>query len=77
MRSKVFKIAIILGFSVLFACNEWMELIPPQGLIREEFWKTKEDVEAVIMGAYESFSRMDRELFLYGELRGDMVVGGL
>ena len=75
MRSKTKILAVLLGFSILFSCNEWMELIPPQGLIREEFWKTKEDVEAVVMGAYESFSRMDRELFLFGELRGDMLEG--
>ena len=52
-----------------------MSLIPPQGLIREEFWKTKEDVQAVVMGAYESFAQMDEQLFKYGEIRADMVVG--
>lgn len=57
------------------ACEEWLELIPPQGLIREEFWQTKEDVHAVIMGAYECFARMDHLLFRYGELRADMIEG--
>lgn len=45
-------------------------------MIREEFWKTKADVDAVLMAAYSEFSRMDRNLFLYGELRGDMLIGG-
>jgi len=58
-----------------FSCSDWMELIPPQGLIREEFWKTKEDVEAVVMGAYGSFAMMDGQLFKYGEIRGDMAYG--
>ena len=52
-----------------------MELIPPGGLIREEFWKTKEDVEAVLMAAYESFASMDAKLFVYGEVRADLVEG--
>ena len=64
---------IFLTLALNFGCNEWMDLIPPEGLIREEFWTTKEDVEAVLMGAYESFAVMDGKLFRYGELRGDMI----
>lgn len=55
------------------SCSDWLELIPPGGLIREEFWKTKSDVEAVLMASYSTFSTMDRNLFLYGELRGDLL----
>lgn len=57
----------------LNSCNDWLELVPPGGLIREEFWKTKEDVESVLMAAYESFAALDEQLFLFGELRGDML----
>jgi hypothetical protein len=71
IKAKVFL--IILAISVQFSCNDWMALIPPEGLIREEFWKTKEDVQAVLMGAYESFAQMDNLMFLYGEIRGDLV----
>ncbi len=73
---KIFKIRFIL---ILFAlttqvsCTKYLELLPPSGLVREEFWKTKEDVEAVLMGAYQSFASMDGSLFTYGEARGDMV----
>ena len=65
---------VLIGFAQI-SCNDWLELIPPNGLIREEFWKTKSDVDAVLMAAYSSFSQMDRKLFLYGELRGDMIDG--
>ena len=58
------------------SCNNWLESLPPNGLIREEFWKSKEDVEAVLMAAYELFASMDRTLFLQGELRGDLLFGG-
>lgn len=67
---------VVLMIFTQISCNDWLELIPPGGLIREEFWKTKADVDAVLMAAYSDFSRMDRNLFLYGELRGDMLVGG-
>jgi len=72
------KMKIILLLTVLTlasACEDWLGIIPPQGLIREEFWKTKEDVQAVIMAAYEHFASLDGTLFKFGEIRADMVVG--
>ena len=75
MRTKI-KLTLMVALLVSStACEKWLELIPPQGLIREEFWQTKEDVRAVLMGAYESFADMDDRLFRFGELRADMVVG--
>lgn len=77
MKRKIKYFLLTLMLIMQFSCNNWMELIPPEGLIKEEFWKSKEDVEAVLMAAYESLSVMDRSLFLYGELRGDLLKGGL
>jgi tetratricopeptide (TPR) repeat protein len=79
---KIWTMKIYLKLSLIFlvmilqvSCSDWLTLEPPQGLIREEFWKTKEDVEAVIMGAYDQFAGMDENLFKYGEIRGDLVLG--
>jgi len=72
---KIF--AFILVILIQVSCSDWMEQLPPQGLIREEFWKTKEDVEAVVMGAYISFADMDDLLFKFGEIRADMVKGDI
>jgi len=67
-------ISIILMF--IISCNDWLELEPPQGLTRNEFWQSKEDVQAAVMGAYDAFARMDGKLFKYGELRADLIKGG-
>jgi starch-binding outer membrane protein, SusD/RagB family len=75
MKTRSKYCIIILLMSLLISCSKWLELIPPEGLIREEFWKTKEDVEAVVMGAYETMASMDELFFFYGELRADMVAG--
>jgi len=73
---KKFKyILVALIILMQSSCSDWLETIPPGGLIREEFWKTKADVDAVLMAAYSNFSAMDRSLFLFGELRGDMLQG--
>ncbi len=73
MKRTITYLLIFLTLGIQFSCEEWLELVPPQGLIREEFWKTKEDVEAIVMGAYETFAGMNGELFKYGEMRADMV----
>lgn len=74
MMKKIAKYLMIVVMVISqSSCSDWLELIPPGGLIREEFWKTKADVEAVLMASYSTFSTMDRNLFLYGELRGDML----
>lgn len=76
IMKKIFKIRFILLFfamGIQFSCNNYLELIPPNGLVREEFWKTKSDVEAVLMGGYQTFASMNGALFTYGEARGDMV----
>jgi hypothetical protein len=72
-KAKYFLISLVMLMQV--SCNEWLELQPPGGLIRDEFWKTKEDVEAVVMAAYESFASLDRMLFIFGEVRADLVEG--
>jgi hypothetical protein len=77
MMKKIAKYLIITVMMISqSSCNDWLELIPPGGLIREEFWKTKADVEAVLMASYSTVSNMDRNLFLYGELRADMLARG-
>lgn len=77
---KIFKIRFILLFfalSLQFSCSKnYLELLPPNGLVREEFWKSKEDVEAVLMAAYQTSASMNGTLFTYGEARGDMVKAG-
>jgi len=75
MRKRIKYFLLFLVMTIQFSCNDYMELIPPGGLIREEFWKTKGDVEAVLMAAYQNFASMDRMLFVFGEVRADMVEG--
>jgi hypothetical protein len=75
MMNKLKIILLTVSLMLFVSCTDWLETIPPQGLIRQEFWKSKEDVAAVVMGAYETFASLDDMLFRYGELRADLVTG--
>jgi hypothetical protein len=63
------------------SCNKWLDLKPSDGIIRQDYWKTKEQVKAAVIGMYASLlddpTGKDRSLpemfFLWGELRADML----
>jgi hypothetical protein len=73
MKTGTKILLIILLVFIQISCNDWLTLEPPEGLIREEFWQTKEDVESAVMGAYHDMASIDDLLFKYGEMRGDLV----
>ncbi|WP_281225989.1 RagB/SusD family nutrient uptake outer membrane protein [Flavobacterium aquiphilum] len=84
------KIKTILAIFILFvsatSCDNYLDLKPQDGIVREEFWKTKEDIQAAVVGIYSSLLNsppgvagdlpMSEYLFIYGELRGDMIAPG-
>lgn len=72
-------IATLIIVFTLFSCDDYLDLRPPNGTVRQDFWKTKEDVKAATIGIYSemvSNPSFTERLFMYGELRGDMVIPG-
>lgn len=84
MKTNIYKHLLFLFLVPLFiSCEDALDLRPQDGIIREEFWKTKEDVQAAVIGAYSSLLNsppgvgdrpIPEQLFMWGELRGDMVL---
>jgi hypothetical protein len=59
------------------SCNDWVDIEPENELIKQEFWKTSEDVYAVMAAAYSSLRWSTEKSFLMGEVRADFIsVGG-
>lgn len=89
MQTKIKSIlAILLIFVTITSCSDYLDLRPEDGIIREEFWKTKEDVQAAVIGIYSSLLKrppaaqvptsgtdynISEYLFMYGEIRADMI----
>ena len=85
MRIKITYTLLILLSLASFSCDDYLDLRPQDGTVRQDFWQTKEDIQAAVIGIYSSMlnnppSVSDRALpeylFMYGELRGDMVAPG-
>jgi hypothetical protein len=78
-------IAIFLMLLVTGAgsCKKWLNLKPADGIVGDEFWKTKEQLAAAVNGIYASLlgnpsgvtdRTLGEYLFMWGELRADMVI---
>jgi starch-binding outer membrane protein, SusD/RagB family len=56
------------------SCNNWLDLKPQDGITKDKFWKTKEQVQAAVTGCYAAMMNgLPETLFLWGELRADML----
>ena len=64
---------ILLIFILFFAtsCEEYLTVFPENNQSTVQFWKTKEEVEAVIGAGYVKLREAQEYLFLWGEARGN------
>jgi hypothetical protein len=84
-KKKIYKILVcsILAISAS-SCGKYLELRPQDGIIREKFWQSKEQLLSAVIGCYNAIlvpanSRPApaETFFVWGELRGDMIEPGL
>lgn len=61
------------------SCSDWLDLKPESEIILDEYWKTEQDVEAVLASCYKSLTEDDvmARMIVWGELRSDNLVVGL
>lgn len=86
---KIIQYTLIAIVAVItISCKKWLDLKPQDGIIKEEFWKTKEQVQAAVIGIYSSMMEgpvgsnvnaqnyvpsLSELLFTWGEARADNV----
>jgi starch-binding outer membrane protein, SusD/RagB family len=82
IKTYTFKsLLAIVMLLVITSCESWLALEPQDAITRQEYWKTKEQVEAAVFGCYASLlgstdnqRSIAESMFLWGEIRADMVV---
>jgi len=52
------------------SCNNWLDLKPENAQTSEEYWQTKEEVEAVLMSGYVELRKNIKNMLVWGEVRG-------
>ena len=87
MKKTILYALLLLLLLPSVGCKKWLDLKPQDGIIKEEFWKTKEQVQASVIGIYSSmmesstgtYGRIDyvpslsELLFVWGESRADNI----
>lgn len=81
-------VLIALVAALLAGCGkDWLELPPTDGVIKERFWNTKEDVYNAVIGCYQGIIGTESSpgkgalgpielMFAWGELRADNITVG-
>lgn len=68
-------IILIITLCCTTSCNNWLDVKPQDGIIRDNYWQNKEQLKAAVIGCYSSLLDLAlvQNLFVWGELRADMV----
>ena len=85
MKKIIYSISVFAILVFGTSCKKWLDLEPRDGITKQEFWNTKEDVLAAVSGCYASLlasppTASDKSLleymFVFGEVRADMISPG-
>lgn len=85
MKRSIYSVAVVMMLIMSSSCKKWLDTQPRDGITRQGFWKTKEDIQAAVAGCYASLlsappGNSDRALteyiFMFGEIRADMIDQG-
>lgn len=56
------------------SCSDWLNVLPNNERVTADFWKTKEDVEAVVASCYSGLRDLVPTLIDWSELRGSSII---
>jgi hypothetical protein len=65
------SILFILLLITASSCNDWIDVEPENKLIKQEFWKTTDDLMAVVASTYDALRDQAEKSFKLGEIRAD------
>ena len=77
-RNNIFKVFAVMALLAtgLTSCNDFLTIYPTDKTIGEDFWKTKQDVQNMVTGAYGSIISYgcQEKAIVWGGFRSDELV---
>lgn len=71
MKIKQYIVSIVILAFGLTSCQDYLTVIPENNQSTTQYWKTKEDVEAVLGAGYNKLRTAQENIMLWGEARGN------
>ena len=72
-RKKSLYVCLLFLASLTTACNDWLDILPNNEQVTDNYWKSKEDVEAVLASGYYYLRQAVPSIIIWGEVRGGTV----
>lgn len=73
-RNRIMGLALTLVMAIAGGCNSWLDIYPENQQTSDNFWKSKEEVQEVLMGSYTQLrSKCYEKILQWGEIRGDVI----
>lgn len=71
-------LATLAAAPVMTGCSDFLDILPLNETVEENFWTEKADVQSVLNSCYSAFETQDvmKRMFVWGEVRSDNVVAG-
>jgi starch-binding outer membrane protein, SusD/RagB family len=74
---KISLYLMILATLAFNSCSDWLSLTPEDSQTTDGYWRTKEEVEAVLGGGYSNLRDCLGNMIAWGEARGNSLTTGL
>ena len=64
---------LLVALFLFSSCDKWITLEPEDGVTLNDYWSTKEEVYAAVIGLYSGMlsNTLTTRMYLWGELRGE------
>ena len=72
MKKVIYTIAAVLTL-MFTSCNTWLDVMPNNEQVTDDYWKSKEDVESVLASGYYYMRTCVPNFIKWGELRGGSI----
>jgi starch-binding outer membrane protein, SusD/RagB family len=70
MKKIIYSLTLLLSMILTTSCNDWLDILPNNEQVTDDYWKSKEDVEAVLASGYYYMRECVPYFIKWGELRG-------
>lgn len=77
MRKIIVYALLLMATLSLSSCNDWLDVLPNNEQVTDDYWKSKEDVEAVLASGYYYMREAVPTLISWGEVRGGTIYSTL
>lgn len=68
---KILRYMMVFMLMSSAACNSWLDVVPEDDRVSEEYWTTKEDVENTTIAGYVNLRACLLQMIQWGELRAN------